>query len=148
MLTLVKTPDATPIVGIYTGKNAKRPDQTVYFTHETEKGNQNVADAEGVLHLHRRELKKEFKLNDADFKEVCRMIDAEEEPESTDPLKTEYWSILDRYENFLQREMWIGDGGNDEFPVEEERLGRNDDVHRLERQRQDVPRRVDDPALL
>ena len=107
MLTLVKTDDATPIVGIYSGKN-KRPDQTVYFTHETEKGNQNVADAEGVLHLHRRELKKEFKLNDADFKEVCRMIDAEEEPESTDPLKTEYWSILDRYENFLQREMWIG----------------------------------------
>ena len=116
MLTLVKTPDATPIVGIYTGKN-KRPDQTVYFTHETEKGNQNVADAEGVLHLHRRELKKEFKLNDADFKEVCRMIDAEEEPESTDPLKTEYWSILDRYENFLQREMWIGDDGEQRFEM-------------------------------
>ena len=78
MLTLVKTKDAISIVGIYSGKNARKPDETVYFTHETEKDNQNVAKAEGVLHLHRNELKKEFRLNDGDFKEVCRMIDAEE----------------------------------------------------------------------
>jgi len=109
MLTLVKTKDAVPIVGIYSGKHAKKPDETVYFTHETEKDNQNVAKAEGVLHLHRNELKKEFRLNDGDFKEVCRMIDAEEEPDQGDSLRHEFWEILDRFENFLQREMWIGD---------------------------------------
>ena len=60
MLTLVKTDDATSIVGIYSGKKAKKPDATVYFTHETEKDNQSG----GALHLHRPELKKEFRLND------------------------------------------------------------------------------------
>ena len=35
MLTLVKTKDAVSIVGIYSGKHAKKPDETVYFTHET-----------------------------------------------------------------------------------------------------------------
>ena len=92
MLTLVKTDDAVPIVGIYSGKTgsgkgsgrkrqqAKKPDETVYFTHETKKDNQNVASAAGVLHLHRSELKREFKLNESDFKEVCRMIDDDEEP--------------------------------------------------------------------
>ena len=49
MLTLVKTKDAVPIVGIYSGKKAKRPDETVYFTHDTKKDNQNVASAAGVL---------------------------------------------------------------------------------------------------
>jgi hypothetical protein len=117
MLTLVKTDDATSIVGIYSGKKAKRPDATVYFTHETEKDNQSVAKAEGVLHLHRSELKKEFRLNDADFKEVCRMIDAEEEPEQGDPLRHEFWQILQRYENFLQREMWIGDDKESRFEM-------------------------------
>ena len=46
MLTLVKTKDAVPIVGIYS--KGKRPNDTVYFTHETEKDNQNVAKAAGV----------------------------------------------------------------------------------------------------
>ena len=105
MLTLVKSDAAVPIVGIYSGK----PTDTVYFTHNLEKENQNVAGAAGVLQLHRAELKREFHLNDEDFKEVCRMIDAEEEPEQGDPLRHEYWQILERYENFLQREMWIGD---------------------------------------
>ena len=117
MLTLVKTDDAVSIVGIYSGKKAKKPDATVYFTHETEKDNQSVAKAEGVLHLHRPELKKEFRLNDADFKEVCRMIDDEEEPEQGDPLRHEFWQILQRYENFLQREMWIGDDKESRFEM-------------------------------
>ena len=114
MLTLVKTDDAVPIVGIYS-KKSKKADNFVYFTHETETDNQSVADAEGVLHLHRAELKKEFRLNDADFKEVCRMIDAEEEPEQGDPLRHEFCQILERYENFLQREMWIGDDKESRF---------------------------------
>ena len=45
MLTLVKTEDAVPIVGIYEGKKSKKPRETVYFTHDTEKDNQNVANA-------------------------------------------------------------------------------------------------------
>ena len=117
MLTLVKTKDAVPIVGIYSGKGSKKPDDTVYFTHETDKGNQNVADADGVLHLHKNEIKREFRLNDADYKEVCRMIDAEEEPEQGDPLRHEFWKILERYESFLQREMWIGDDSNSRFEM-------------------------------
>ena len=117
MLTLVKTDDAVPIVSIYSGKKSKKPDDTVYFTHETKKDNQNVAKAAGVLHLHKNELKREFRLNEGDFKEVCRMIDAEEEPEQSDPLRHEFWQILERYENFLQREMWIGDDEKSRFEM-------------------------------
>merc|ERR1712096_335367 len=43
---------------------------------------------------------KQFRLNEADFTEVCRMIDAEEEPEQGDPLNHEFWQILKRYENW------------------------------------------------
>ena len=57
MLTLVKTKDAVPIVGIYEGKKNRKPVETVYFTQD----NQNVAKASGVLHLHKSELKKEFR---------------------------------------------------------------------------------------
>ena len=117
MLTLVKTKDAVPIVGIYRGKKNKRPENTVYFTHELDKDKQNVAPAAGVLHLHKSELKKEFHLNDADFREVCRMIDAEEEPEQGDPLKGEYWQILEQYDSFLQREMYIGDDKEARFEI-------------------------------
>ena len=117
MLTLVKTADAVPIVGIYAGKKNRKPHETVYFTHDFKKDNQNVAKAEGVLHLHKPELKKQFHLNEGDFKEVCRMIDAEEEPDQGDPLRTEYWELLERYENFLQREMWIGDDDNNRFEM-------------------------------
>ena len=49
MLTLVKTKDAVPIVGIYEGKKNRKPTETVYFTHDFKKDNQNVAKAEGVL---------------------------------------------------------------------------------------------------
>ena len=117
MLTLVKTKDAVSIVGIYRGRKTKRPENTVYFTHDLDKDKQNVAPAAGVLHLHKSELKKEFHLNDADFKEVCRMIDAEEEPEQGDPLKSEYWQILERYESYLKREMFIGDDDDARFEM-------------------------------
>jgi len=117
MLTLVKTKDAVPIVGIYSGKKTKRPDEMVYFTHDTKKDNQNVASAAGVLHLHKPEIKREFRLNEADFKEVCRMIDDEEEPEQGDPLRHEFWQILERYESYLQREMWIGDDEDVRFEM-------------------------------
>ncbi len=115
MLTLVKTKDAVPIVGVYS--KGKKPDDTVYFTHETDKDNQNVAKATGVLHLHKNELKREFRLNESDFKEVCRMIDAEEEPDQGDPLRHEFWQILERYESYLQREMWIGDDDDVRFEM-------------------------------
>ena len=117
MLTLVKTKDAVPIVGIYRGKKNKKPENTVYFTHSLDKDKQNVAPAAGVLHLHKSELKKEHHLNDADFREVCRMIDAEEEPEQGDGLKSEYWQILERYDELLQREMYIGDDTDARFEI-------------------------------
>ena len=117
MLTLVKTKDAVPIVGIYSGKKSKRPDETVYFTHDTKKDNQNVASAAGVLHLHKSEIKREYRLNDSDYEEVCRMIDEEEEPEQGDPLRHEFWKILERYESYLQREMWIGDDKDVRFEM-------------------------------
>lgn len=109
MLTLVKTKGAVPIVGIYRGTKNKKPEATVYFTHDLDKDKQNVASAAGVLHLHKSTLKKEFHLNDHDFKEVCRMIDAEDEPDQSDPLRSAYWQILERYDELLQREMYIGD---------------------------------------
>ena len=64
MLTLVKTKDAVPIVGIYRGTKNKTPEHTVYFTHDLDPAKQNVAPAAGVLHLHKKSLKKEFHLND------------------------------------------------------------------------------------
>jgi len=117
MLTLVKTKDAVPIVGIYSGKKTKRPDEMVYFTHDTKKDNQNMASAAGVLHLHKSEIKREYRLNDSDYEEVCRMIDEEEEPEQGDPLRHEFWKILERYESYLQREMWIGDDEDVRFEM-------------------------------
>ena len=117
MLTLVKTDDAVSIVGIYTDKKAKKPDATVYFTHETSEGNQNVAKAAGVLHLHKSSIKKEFRLNEHDFNEVCRMIDPEEQPALGDPLRHEFWQIFEKYESFLQREMWIGDDPKNRFEM-------------------------------
>jgi hypothetical protein len=117
MLTLVKTEDAVPIVGIYRGTKNKTPEHTVYFTHDLDPAKANVAPAAGVLHLHKKQLKKEFHLNDPDFAEICRMIDTGEEPEKGDPLKTEYWNVLERYESFLQREMYIGDDSEARFEI-------------------------------
>ena len=45
------------------------------------------------------------------------MIDAEEEPEQGDGLKSEYWQILERYDELLQREMYIGDDADARFEI-------------------------------
>ena len=117
MLTLVKSEDAVPIVGIYRGKRNKKPAATVYFTHGINEEDQNVAPAGGVLQLHKNELKKELHMNDPDFKEICRMIDANEEPEQSDPLRHAYWSTLERYDRYLKREMYIGDDEESRFEM-------------------------------
>ena len=117
MLTLVKSADAIPIVGIYRGKKNKKPDATVYFTHQISEENQNIAPAAGVLHLHKNDVKKDLHLNEADYKEVCRMIDASEEPDQGDPLRHAYWSVLEQYDRFLKREMYIGDDKQSRFEI-------------------------------
>ena len=54
MLTLVRDPDAVELVGIFRNKSrSKRPEKTVYFTHDAAPEKQNVAPAAGVLELHR-----------------------------------------------------------------------------------------------
>ena len=56
MLTLQKTSDAVPIVGIYQNNKAmkrRKPEALVYFTHEDNEDTGNVGAAKGVLHLHR-----------------------------------------------------------------------------------------------
>ena len=110
MLTLVKTEDAVPIVGIYEGKKSRSPARRLLYARHG-KDNQNVAGRKASYIA--AELKGH--INDADF-EVCRMIDAERSP-TGDPLRHEYWQILDRYENFLQREMWIGDDKETRFEM-------------------------------
>ena len=117
MLTLVESKDAVPIIGIYRGQKNKKPERTVYFTHDMTKETENVAPAAGVLFLHRASLKKELHINDESFGEICRMIDAEEEPEQDDPLKGEFWSMLERYDSFLKREMYIGDDADSRFEI-------------------------------
>ena len=90
-------------------------------------------------------------MNESDFKEACRMIDAEEEPEQGDPLRTEYWELLERYENFLQREMWIGDDKDNRFEMNiplKKGLAGNPNVHRQQRQRQDLAHCGDDSPVL
>ena len=55
MLTLVQTKDAIPLLDIYAAGNEKKTSArkkrlgTVYFTHDMQKDNQNVATAAGVL---------------------------------------------------------------------------------------------------
>ncbi len=117
MLTLVKTKDAVPIVGIYEGKTNKKPIETVYFTHDDSKDNQNVASAKGVMHLHKSHVKKELHVNESEFKEICAMIDDDEEPDANDPLKHQFWQVLEMYESYLQREMWIGDDDSVRFEM-------------------------------
>ena len=117
MLTLVKTKDATPIVGIFVGKKHKKPVATVFFTHEINHENANVAPCSGVLHLHKNDIKKELHLNESDFKEICRMIDAGDEPEKEDPLRHVYWATLEKFERFLKREMYIGDDPETRFEM-------------------------------
>ena len=120
MLTLQKTSDAVPIVGIYQNNKAmkrRKPEALVYFTHEDNEDTGNIGAAKGVLHLHRASIKKELHLNETDYQDVCAMLDDDEEPEADDPLRHAYWSIREKYERFLKREMFLGDTEDHRFEL-------------------------------
>ena len=115
MLTLIESKEAVPIVGMYDTKRAsKKPLATVYFTHQVDLQNSNVAAAEGVLTLHKKAIKKREHLNDEDYSEICRMIDTSEEPEIHHPLRHSFWHVKEHYDRLLKREMFIGDIGDDD----------------------------------
>ena len=110
MLTLIEDKDATKIVSVFSSVNKKkrRPVATVYFTHDIKSvEKQNVAPAAGVLTLHKKALKKMNKINEAEFQEVCRMLDEDEEPDGK--LRSAFWKIKPIFERALRREMYIAD---------------------------------------
>ena len=110
MLTLQKDGDAQELVGIHNKTNkSKKPEATVYFTHDLTPEKENVAPAAGVLELHRESLKKIHKISQGSFTRVCDMLDNGEEPEIGDPLRSEYWEIKKTFERSLRREMYLGD---------------------------------------
>ena len=110
MLTLAKSSEAQELVGIYNKTNkSKKPEATVYFTHDLKREKENVAPAAGVLELHRESLKKIHKISQSSFIRVCDMLDNGEEPEIGDSLRSEYWDIKKVFERSLRREMYLGD---------------------------------------
>ena len=88
MLTLEKDDTSVPVVGIYhkDQRNPKKPMKMVHFTHNVDDDRQNVADAEGVLQLHKQYLKKRNLVNDDEFAEIGRMLDEEIEPSAPRPV--------------------------------------------------------------
>ena len=120
MLSLQKSKDATDIVGIYRGKKGykrRKPTATAYFTHSDDTDHGNMAPAAGVLQLHRDAIKKELHINQPEFKEICSMLDDDEEPDATDPLKHAYWNVRERFERYLKREMFLGDTAEERFEL-------------------------------
>ena len=123
MLTLVRTKDAVPLLGIYESNNEKstsarkKQHGTVFFTHDQNPDNQNVSDASGVLHLHRAYLKKENHVNNYEFEEIAHMLDEEQEPDMHHPLKHAYWNIRQNFDRYLRREMFIGDDTDTVFEL-------------------------------
>ena len=118
MLTLVRDPDAVELVGIFRNKSrSKRPEKTVYFTHDAAPEKQNVAPAAGVLELHRDSLKKINKISQASFERICGMLDSGEEPEVGDALRSEYWDMKKVFERSLRREMYLGDSPDVRFEL-------------------------------
>ena len=120
MLSLQKSKDATDIVGIYRGKKGykrRKPTATAYFTHSDDTDHGNMAPAAGVLQLHRDAIKKELHINQPEFKEICSMLDDNEEPDATDPLKHAYWNVRERFERYLKREMYLGDTAEERFEL-------------------------------
>ena len=120
MLTLIGDNDkeATKIVSIYSNvhKKKRRPVATVYFTHDVKSvEKQNVAPAAGVLALHKKGLKKTNKITEAEFQEICTMLDEEEEPEGS--LRSAYWNIKPIFERALRREMMIADNPDIRFEL-------------------------------
>ena len=110
MLTLQKDGDAQELVGIYNKSNkSRKPEATVYFTHDMNSEKENIALAAGVLDLHRVSLKKIHKISQGSFIRICDMLDNDEEPEVGDSLRSEYWEIKKTFERSLRREMYLGD---------------------------------------
>ena len=109
MLTLAKDKTSTEIVEIHNkSTRTKRPEAAVHYSHNT-KAAGNVAPAAGVLELHRTSLKKIHKLSNSDFAKICVMIDTGDEPDTGDPLRSEYWELHKVYERALRTEMYLGD---------------------------------------
>ena len=118
MLTLIEDKDATKIVSVFSNVNKKkrRPVATVYFTHDVKSvEKQNVAAAAGVLTLHKKALKKMNKINEAEFQEICRMLDEDEEPDGN--LRSAFWKIKPIFERALRREMYIADNPDIRFEL-------------------------------
>ena len=117
MLTLEPDETSVPVIGIYhkDQKNPKKPTKMVHFTHNIDEDRGNVADAQGVLDLHREFLKKRNLVNDESFDQICTMLDEEVEPDMSHPLRAPYWNVRDAYERFLKREMYLGDTDDHRF---------------------------------
>ena len=111
MLTLVDSKDAKPLVQIYDTKNGlrKKAVATVYFTHHLKEDNKNVAPCFATLTLHKDHIKKINQVSENEYREICEMVDNEEEPDVSHPLRKAYWDVRDRFETSLLREMYIGD---------------------------------------
>jgi len=110
MLTFIKDPGATELVGLYDKSvRSRKPFKTVYFTHDGAASKSNVAAAAGVLSLHKDSLKKLHKLSNTSFARICTMLDTDEEPEVGDPHRHEYWEVKKVFERALRREMYLGD---------------------------------------
>jgi len=125
MLTLQKDKTSTEIVELHKrSTRSKKPHGVVYYSHNT-KASGNVAPAAGVLELHKTSLKKIWKLSNADFNRICVMIDTNAEPDSGEPLRSEYWELHKVYERALRTEMYLGD--QDELYFEHN-LPRNKDT--------------------
>ena len=109
MLTLQKDASATEIVELHKkGTRSKKPQSVVYYSHNAT-GSGNVAPAAGVLALHKNSLKKIWKLSNSDFDRICVMIDTGAEPDSGEPLRSEYWELHKVFERALRTEMYLGD---------------------------------------
>ena len=118
MLTFVKDSSAVELVGIHRNSNrSRKPEATVYFTHDGSPEKANIAPAAGVLELHRDSLKKLNKLSQASFDTICTMLDEGTEPEVGDPLRSEYWEIKKVFERSLRREMYLGDSPDVRFEL-------------------------------
>ena len=125
MLTLQKDASATEIVELHKkGTRSKKPQSVVYYSHNAT-GSGNVAPAAGVLALHKNSLKKIWKLSNSDFDRICVMIDTGAEPDSGEPLRSEYWELHKVFERALRTEMYLGD--QDELYFEHN-LPRNKDT--------------------
>ncbi len=109
MLTLKEDKTSTPLVELHSKKSrGLRPVGVVHYSHNS-KAQGNVAPAAGVLALHKKQLKRIHKLSNADFDRICVMIDTEAEPDSGEPLRSEYWELHKVYERALRTEMYLGD---------------------------------------